>query len=336
MLAGHSLVYNGACSQIGVCGFFVLSSFLITKVINEVYPRRHDKPWFFANRCVRVLPTYFVCLIISISLIGLAHNQIAPLNPYLFFPRTLSEWLGNLLIVGVQYGNGEPPPLLLPTAWSLYVELYHYVIIALITGRSKWRTWVGLFIGLCITAYIIATVPAPRASYLHPYAHTPFFMLGSLLYHYRTLLKRFCYKPVMFHLIFLQFCLYTPTIFMAPASSSVESYAIMYLFSIGAAYSILCLSFASFAGAYAKLDSFLADLTYPLFLVHYPILWFMMYDLSIPPSLRGIEPFMAGIPLAITVSILIVLYVEIPIKKLRKKIREKCRPSQPAMERIYQ
>src|SRR5688500_15297626 len=101
-----------------VCGFFVLSGFLMTTGLHEVY--RFDAKLFWGNRLLRLLPPYYlVCLLTLLIVIQVPAEAGAYLSYWVSDVPRFDIAL-NLLILPQQW-----PQLdfrLVPPFWSVAVE----------------------------------------------------------------------------------------------------------------------------------------------------------------------------------------------------------------------
>lgn len=134
--------WMGRIGWAGVDLFFVLSGYLIGKQVAQ--PLSRGEAWsighFFARRLLRTLPNYLVVLVIYLLLPGppLGGTGAAPLWRYFTFTQNF----------GLAYGQ------MFTHSWSLCIEEQFYVVLPLAAlafaraGRSPWRAWVGLAVGV--------------------------------------------------------------------------------------------------------------------------------------------------------------------------------------------
>ncbi|RTL52941.1 MAG: acyltransferase [Rhodocyclaceae bacterium] len=108
---------NVAAGMVGMACFFVLSGFLVTRMLLH----RPDVPGFLLRRLFRILPLAWAYLIVALSL------ENAP----------LSAWVAHLLF----YANLMPQALQGATAhfWSLGVEMQFYLGVALLVACLQRR-----------------------------------------------------------------------------------------------------------------------------------------------------------------------------------------------------
>ena len=117
--------------------FYVISGYLMSKILNEVYV---GKRWFLRygiNRCLRIFPAYLVTLLLTLSAIAL-YPQVANIqfNAYMTLDEVMSVptgfwgWAENLSLLYV--GDGK---LTVSQSWSLRVEIVFYFVMAFLVRR---------------------------------------------------------------------------------------------------------------------------------------------------------------------------------------------------------
>jgi len=184
-----------------VFGFYTLSGYLMTRVLNERYGFEWSGSLAFAlNRVLRLWPAYLVVVALSLAL--LAFVPRSPIYGVLRLPETPWEWLVNFTVVGItgfDIRTMASLPALAPNSWSLSVELVCYGLLALGFASSQRRLW--LLAGLGVLALAASTGacfvdPSPR--------HGPYcfqnrygvvqagfipFAIGGLIYFHKDMLK---------------------------------------------------------------------------------------------------------------------------------------------------
>jgi peptidoglycan/LPS O-acetylase OafA/YrhL len=121
------------CGYFGVDLFFVLSGFLLSMPFHRAALAGKSRPslkQFWIHRCRRVLPAYWLQLLILIALF-LYLGRYSAITPQILFAHfTLAQ---NIV--------PWPVPLLNPVYWSMPVEWDFYVVLpllALIVARCRW------------------------------------------------------------------------------------------------------------------------------------------------------------------------------------------------------
>lgn len=109
----------------GVDAFFVLSGFLITKVLVESKHSPNFFRNFYARRCLRIWPLYYAVLLFMFVAVPLA---LPSQRPIIFAPRSSPWWayplfLQNLLVPIPTMATGS-----LGVTWSLAIEEQFYLV----------------------------------------------------------------------------------------------------------------------------------------------------------------------------------------------------------------
>jgi peptidoglycan/LPS O-acetylase OafA/YrhL len=144
----------------GVPIFFVVSGFLISKS----YERSHSLHDYYRNRCLRIFPALWICLVASIAVILFA--GVATLNPI-----SSADWLGwwfAQMSLYQQYDPGFMRPRgigwLNGSLWTIPIELEFYIVLPVFYGvlRLRKRSGDAALIGLFAASIAI------HFNYSHP------------------------------------------------------------------------------------------------------------------------------------------------------------------------
>lgn len=111
---------NSWCGHYAVFAFYLLSGFLMTKVLRSRYGDGVGGTLrFLANRALRIFPPYWAVIALTLAILLLWPQDSARFHPSMRLPGTAREWLQNVFILGLE----GAPIRLVPPAWSLDVEL---------------------------------------------------------------------------------------------------------------------------------------------------------------------------------------------------------------------
>lgn len=166
-----------------VFGFYTLSGYLMTLVLNERYWRlgRGGTIRFLANRALRIYPPYLLVLVLTLAAVrGMTAEGVRG-HANLAVPESPWAWLVNVTIVGL----AAPVPRLIPPAWSLDIELVLYLAMALALARRRWIATVWCLASLAYTGYLVATGANLLVRYVPPVAASLPFSIGSMIYYWR-------------------------------------------------------------------------------------------------------------------------------------------------------
>ena len=280
-----------------VQGFYIVSGFLITMVLNtrKEYLSVGN---FYISRYLRLWPAYIVVAALSIPLfrgadwfLGLAKLDVPAAlfviasNCVIFFQDAFL-----FLVIGA---NGSLHPsaraltensgfalaelLLVPQAWSLGIELAFYLVAPFIC-RSPWRL-LGLFIfGAAVRAAIGYWSPdVDPWCYRFAPAEMTFFALGGLSYFAGGALRRYVRPNVLgavglVALIVLTAIVAAPPISLSGFAARSYTYNQTILLLIAAA----CPFLMAFSDG-RRWDSLMGELSYPIYLCH-PLVYTVLRD----------------------------------------------------------
>ncbi|HHQ4458558.1 TPA: acyltransferase family protein [Aeromonas hydrophila] len=191
---------------IGVDVFLVISGFLITNILihkkeNVDYRFIETLKYFYASRFKRIVPAYFVMLIV-----------VAWVAAVFFLPQDFSTFKNSLARAAwfssnryfSSFGDYFAPanfeqPLL--HTWSLAVEIQFYLLVPfmVLLLPARWLKWIftGLFIGFTILAeYRLRFMGIEQATYYSLYARLPEFFVGGLVALYTINASKCGVRPV--------------------------------------------------------------------------------------------------------------------------------------------
>jgi peptidoglycan/LPS O-acetylase OafA/YrhL len=180
VVLGHLWPERRGVSHIyAVFGFYLLSGYLMSLVLDRVYGRSAAGTLrFLANRALRIYPPYWAALALGLAVLYALPETAARTSRYLALPADGREWLQNLWIFGLQGGQR---PRVVPPAWSLDVELCFYVAMALVLARARWTIALWLAASLAYTGYLVASGAPFLERYAPPAAASLPFALGAAL-----------------------------------------------------------------------------------------------------------------------------------------------------------
>ena len=297
-----------ALGNVGVFSFFVLSGFVIAEACDIFYPGTPHR--FLLNRFLRIYPTYWAVCGVAIAIyISIPHPEFNSSNYSIFANLTI--------ILGERLPSNEFR--LLSLIWAVGIELRFYIVAAIITYADHLLShrkilksgWIIFFSGLIllILYFVALMTDFNRISVIK---FMPFFALGFVYYRwlkYRSSGSIFIGVLMLF--------------------SSVQSYIIYNsasvktsLFETTIIFGVALLLFAGLVfvtkvhSTLEQIDKRLGDLTYSIYLVHWPIVYAVSRS-----NLEGFESFFTVFICSVVASILIYLMVEKPIFKLRDSIR---------------
>ncbi|WP_157215850.1 acyltransferase family protein [Flavisphingomonas formosensis] len=282
LLAGLVLISHlssFSTGRIGVILFFLLSGYWISDLWRRqgVYGAR----LFFINRFLRIWPLYIIAVLVAAALLG----------------RNLHIW--NFTIFGVASAPDIKP---LGVEWSLDIEAQFYLLLPLLlTMRpSAWLIVPATLIGWTVVYY---------TGIHNVFMYIPAFFAGMLLYKYREVPL-----PASAMQALLAFCVLTGIFAVFPAGRAMLSNKIPDVMNEDIFAMIWAVPLVVYIGhslrlRSGKFDRHLGNLSYPLYLVHEPIIQYVNPHSSVVKL--GI---IAG---AILIAVLFYVVLDIPIENFR-------------------
>jgi len=288
--------------NVGVFSFFVLSGLVIAEAIDRFYPRAPHR--FLANRLLRIYPTYWAACVVAVAVyVALDHPDLS------FDTRPV---VANLSILYTPAGTF----FWLSLIWAVVVELRFYFLAALagaagtLVPRRETLVMAAFALGALALYFVTWRLDFQR---LASFRYAPFFVLGTAAYYvvgygsWRATLLAAISLPLSFH----SYWLYNAVGPVAPVRTTVLFGATLAL--------MFALAYAPVPGRIARLDKTLGDFTYPLYLVHMPIVY--LFGRVVP--WQGWTGYFAVAAASVAAAGAIVLTVDRPLQRLRDRIRRR-------------
>jgi peptidoglycan/LPS O-acetylase OafA/YrhL len=161
---GVSKLFNG---HVAVCGFFIISGFLITKS----YSQSKTIKEYFIKRCRRLLPGYW--LITLLPAVGFSLVSTLPAREYFTSPLLYKHIAASLSFMNFMYpelpgvfinnrvvwgGIDKALAKINGSLWTIRIEVIFYILVPIIIfviGRLKTRKRINI---LLVAAYIFGTL----------------------------------------------------------------------------------------------------------------------------------------------------------------------------------
>jgi len=258
---------------IGVQLFFLISGFVICM---SGWGRTVRA--FAASRVARVFPAYWAAL-------GLLVVAMVAFPKVAGTPRP-DDVIVNLTLLQVPAGA----PRILGVDWTLWVEAWFYVLFAIAVlrgaGASRERVvrfaWVWLAASLLVTA-----IDSPLLDELLMPDHAPFFVGGMALY----LVHRFGSTPGLWALVAVSFALgqrrVVADLWHPGTDMYIQRSPLVIIAVVAASYlAVAAVALGWLGWARWRWLTTAGLLTYPFYLVHEHLGWFVITSLS----RRGIDP----------------------------------------------
>lgn len=302
-----------------VDGFYVVSGFLMTMVLNGVYAGRSGAFWI--NRLLRLFPAYYIVAAATAAVVHRwPYAAAAYHDNWLLNESRPFDLAGQLLIVpfGLSSMHAQFQFRLVPPIWSVGVEIVNYFLLWVFMARSP-RYAMGA-LALSGAYHVLYLVMAPDfwpARYAPWYAAIVPFAIGTLTYFAFAdgRLTDWRHGTAALGLWTANLCAAGLT------GPGAFAYGVGWYLNIAlAAYVVATLGPRSAANWFGRADKAMGDLAYPVFLVHWIISFVIV--LMVPSiMLRPILLCLATAPLAILYGWLIARMTERLIEPLRHHVR---------------
>jgi peptidoglycan/LPS O-acetylase OafA/YrhL len=296
-----------------VFGFYVVSGYLMALVLNEVYPFTPAGTLrFLLNRALRIYAPYIVAVVFAAWVA--AENPLAAgkIDPAMVLPANGPEWVATLLILGLV---PEYIPRLISVSWSLRVELVMYGLMAVGLARGLHATlfWYAASLGYTLF-FVLSAAPFDERYYTVQAAALPF-ALGALAYHLRPRLTWRRHLPLATTLFALNWG-------VAHLFGTIGTDYGMYLSLLVSVYLVAVLRSppAGLPTWLTRVDRWLGNLSYPIFLLHWPIAVLVAVNQALPTR-PSWELFLAALPMVHLAAVALWLAVEWPLGWLRSRVR---------------
>ena len=246
----------GGPAAYAVWGFYVLSGYLMTKILIYKYGfEREGLKAYAHNRFLRIYPLYFIATLMGIATLVIVGNEMGYdlrlLNPEFGIPSGTKNILFTITLLPIFAHDSMP----VAVASALGIEVGVYFLMPLI-ARHKGTAWVALIISL------VANINYGFGTETFAIRYSTFttclvaFVTGSLVVHYRDKLNRFR-APLPSVALWIAQCL-----IWYEFSSYPWKYG-LYVSVLLSAWVIISLDKKT-----GSFDKFLGDLSYPTYLIH--------------------------------------------------------------------
>jgi|SRR6516225_6664646 peptidoglycan/LPS O-acetylase OafA/YrhL len=309
----HAGVVIGGFSPgaVAVISFYLLSGFVMTLLIEKHYTNPGTIVRFYLDRAGRLFPQFiFYALLATICIYFLNIDSIQVMQ--MRHQLTLTKWALNMLMVPLAFymywSNGV---LLLPQSWSLGLETTFYLVIPwilLYCSRRVIYLLAGGSLAIFLTAYL-GIIDTDIYGYRLLPGTLFIFLIGWSFTRNDDGAKRF--RGVMYFLavILLVIAFMNQRLFALHPSKEVLA---------GLVIGILALELLK-RFKFSRVDEFLGNLSYGVFLNHFIVLWLMRRFLGV----KAFDLVNLAILLAVSCTFALLSYalIERPALRWRHKIR---------------
>lgn len=311
--------FAGWSAVAAVFGFYVISGYLMTSILNHSY----GYTWrgiarYALNRVLRIFPTYWFVLLLSVPVVMLIPREAFLTNFKLSMPLETSDWLPNIFILGLLDG---PVKVLVPPAWTLDIELVFYIAIGLGLSRSRLTVSIWFLASLIYTVFLLllgADFPTRYASYT---ASSLPFSIGAMVYMYRKQARHLLRLPVPAAAILLLVTAIAARLeWLAPLGSG---FYLMLVCSVLLLVALNNVDFGSVPSWLKACDRLLGNLAYPLFLCHWQVAAVVLAVFYAGDKPAGGQLWLSSVLFIHLVALLVYYLIDRNVDKLRMRVRGK-------------
>ncbi|WP_416769709.1 acyltransferase family protein [Pseudomonas sp. RHF3.3-3] len=337
-------------ASIAVMFFFMISGFYMTLVINEKY-LKSDTPWiarFYLSRVFRIFPVYLAMLLfmivwyfytdtpnvftanmghgfsgqaslvfMNLFILGQDWHQLTAYSLASYDSNAYTSFIGS----HIDSSYFKNTIMLIGQAWTLSIELIFYILAPFIV-HSRRRIIIVL-----IASLLVRLVFWDMRETFNPfgwgYYFLPstlcFFLMGSLGYYfYRKLIKWPLLEnaTIPVNLIVLGGTLYILLSGGYPVVSRATGYDTLPLWLFYCAFAF-CLPFVFLLWKDSRIDRWLGEFSYPLYIVHGLIIGMMLGDVGLPEGTYSTQAIIIGTSLL--VAWFACFAIETPFNKWRQR-----------------
>lgn len=302
--SGSIFGLNFVGGKIAVQAFYIISGFYMTLILNEKYIGKNNSyKLFISNRFLRLYPIYWVVLFFTVgfSLVVLMFTKGDGLKTlaryaeyfntmdigsfcFLIFTNLFLFLQDAVLFLGLNTTNGnlfftanyqETTPMLyqflfIPQAWTIGIEIAFYLIAPFIV-RKKLIVVIPLIllsIGLRLLLYFGLNLTNDPWTYRFFPTELVFFLLGIVSYHLYKRLQKKDIKTIYLKIIWLGILGFT--ILFSILKLPAKEYLYLIAFFIA-------LPFVFILTKNWKNDSYIGELSYPIYISHMLVLTLLYY-----------------------------------------------------------
>jgi peptidoglycan/LPS O-acetylase OafA/YrhL len=329
---------NSSTGFVAVICFFVVSGFIIARVLDTVYV---SNVWhFLINRTLRIYPVMWAATALSLLAVAIHGNFLSP-------PVTVADWTLEDAVQSFSLLGAFPYRVwkVVPTGWTIHIEVCFYIAIALgyaafgrlpVQFRSsaiRWYCFAWLAIYLAISC-------AANVRFENAAGFIPFFVLGVAIHRLMLGLSGRA-EWTMFWLAFLlslnsilhwnnveNLSIFTPWADIQPWFRTVRIPGNLVWFPIMLAIFIASLQI-DIPARLRRIDAFLGDLTYPMYASH---LLVCAIVIDAMPSASPLATTAVQLLASLIAAYLLNRWLEQPLYPLRDAFRGRSRGLPPTVK----
>ena len=322
----HLVLTGHLIGAYAVFGFYVISGYLMTLIMHEIYgfdPVGRQR--FALNRVLRLLPPYWIAALTSILIISfLGEEEVRTFHWIYGIPKAPVEILANALMIYPQAVPAFYVPKLISITWTITVEVTFYLAICFGISRTLGRVWVWFVLSAIYVPITYALDLSDAYRYFAILAGSLPFSIGAMIYFLSRRPKKIKLptKPLFWLMLVFAWATsiginsdYWPVPDIWGYVNLTICALLVYSMAVGG--STTSLSPAA--------DKAIGDYSYPIYLFHQPfwILFSMLLAVDHRVAWNAATGAAAALAMAATIlaSWAVIAAVDRPVHRLREKIK---------------
>lgn len=251
-------------SDYAVCGFFILSGFLIRQSLS----RSISLGAFFKKRALRIFPGLWVAILFSVFIIGTTTSTL-PILKYLGNKETWNYLFGNSFLIPIQKTlpglfDSNAETAVNGSLWTLRYELLFYVLLSLlffIPKKAKVFSFIALLFCLIVNSLIKNEIFIPHHAVISFIAFSTtlgaYFAAGATLSFFTDIIKQ--NKTVI--LILSAFLFFLSVLLFKERFETINILT----------FSLMVLSFGLHYFGFLNFSQYTGDISYGTYIYAFPI-----------------------------------------------------------------
>jgi peptidoglycan/LPS O-acetylase OafA/YrhL len=332
VMSFHLFAGMAPLGKYAVFGFYMISGYLMTLIMNESYGHTWSGRYSFTiNRLLRLYPQYWAAAILSIALIfGFGPDVTSQFHESMYFPSSLRSILCNLLMMFPSWNPSDIEPRLVPPTWALTVEMTFYLLICFGLSQTFRRVKIWFCLSVC---YFVGTYIAGLSwenRYFPAAAGSLPFSIGAAVYflsqrtEMNDLYFKWTFSSLALFLVFIANCMVWVIVSIFVTGNLLD---VGFYLNIGLCF-LLVWGIAMGRDICAidrRLDKLIGDLSYPIYLLHWQTAFLVSYVMFGQPlygfSAKGLIGLICSMIAVILIAIVFVRLIDNPIQRTRLKIK---------------
>ncbi|OQB58688.1 MAG: Acyltransferase family protein [Bacteroidetes bacterium ADurb.Bin141] len=192
-----------------VFGFYLISGYVITYVLEGKY-KEHKTVKFYKNRLLRLLPTYYIYVVLTVLVIVMLGNSYVLALPQNIAQYGAKQFL-NDLVLGFFTDKTNPAlwlngfPRIVPQAWSLWPQFVFYLVAPFLVRLHRYsKKLYGIFVTIMALppiCFYFLKMDFGTYGYRSLLGVFVIFLVGSCIFYLKDYLPKIKYPGILFSVL---------------------------------------------------------------------------------------------------------------------------------------